>query len=114
MKAETAARRSCRVSRLRLMMADCGEYEMTNNAQVINKPAERISFDMFDMLPRPIRDALNYSAFNYAGRSSYEFYFKGRASAEAIAEMIIRGDKRRVEKQYVKREAESLLKELGL
>lgn len=114
MKAETAARRSCRVSRLRLMMADLGAFRMFNTGKAIGFKQGRFSFNEFDALPAEIRQAIANANFRWATERIYVVWRQGQYSTKAIVDKIKTADALATERAYAQRNAESLLKELGL
>ena len=87
---------------------------MFNRGKPIGFKRGRFSFNEFDALPTEIRQAIANANFRWATEKIYVVWRQGKYSTKALVDNIKTADTRATERAYAQREAESLLKELGL
>lgn len=87
---------------------------MFNHGKAIGFKRGRFSFNEFDALPAEIRQAIANANFSWATEKIYDIWRQGKYSTKALVNNIKTADALATERAYAQREAESLLKELGL
>lgn len=86
---------------------------MTNLTKApIKKKTGGFDFAAFDRLPREVRDAINYAAFNCATDNLPRLV--GKHGGRSVATSIKEWDAKQVAEAYEVRNANDFLQELGL